>query len=117
MSPAFSVGGLGFEPIPGFRTTEGWTFTPYGGWSCYHCGARFDHWLAAERHFGKTPDDIPACISAGLDLVDALRAFLQSEKLFGSIPEPLGLAMRRVDFLRRSRRATPNARADDGRRG
>lgn len=96
-SPAFVAGGLGCEPIPG-RPGYGWPFTPPGGWVCSHCGMRFMHWLAAERHFGETPDDLPACIEAGEAVVAAIRA----AKLRHWTPE-LSKAVARVDHLRRAR--------------
>lgn len=59
-SPAFAVGGLGYEPDPREPMT-GWTITPYGGWSCFQCGERFTDWQKAEIHFGPRPGMIVAC--------------------------------------------------------
>lgn len=76
---------------------------PYGGWSCFHCGERFTHWLWAQRHFGTTPDTLPACIGSGEAVVDALKAAKLAPR--GEWPNALDHAVRRVDWLRRQRQA------------
>jgi hypothetical protein len=98
-SPAFAVGGLGYEPESGVRSDYGVTFTPYGGWACYHCGERFTHWLDAERHFGKTPKELPACIGAAFELAAAYREWWKTQGM-PRLPERLTLALLRVDRLR-----------------
>jgi len=64
-SPAFAVGGLGYEPIPE-RPQEGWNIVPFGGWICFHCAERFPPtWAgqrAARRHFGAQPSRIVSCL-------------------------------------------------------
>jgi hypothetical protein len=56
------------------------------------------HWLAAERHFGKSPEDIPACIEAGEAVVKALRG-----ARMGDWTPELAKAVVRVEFLIRRR--------------
>jgi len=54
-SPAFVIGGLGWEPDPR-DPRRGWNDIPYGGWVCFHCADRFPPTTAgidaAGRHFG-----------------------------------------------------------------
>jgi hypothetical protein len=63
-SPAFTVGGLGFEPDPRAPDT-GWNFVPYGGWVCFQCGERFTSVSAAGAHFGSRPEIPPECRPLG----------------------------------------------------
>lgn len=60
-SPAFAVGGLGFEPNPR-RPGEGWNFAPLAGWRCYHCGENFTSFRTAAAHFGRNSDVPPLCL-------------------------------------------------------
>ena len=95
-TPAFAAGGLGHEPNPK-TPNHGWPFTPLGGWVCYHCGDRFMGWQAARRHFGATPDDVPACIGAAKAIVSALRRHARHVDL----PKEVVVQMVRVDAIAR----------------
>lgn len=44
-------------------------------WRCFHCGARFTRWDAAQEHFGKTEDEKAKCLNA----CPCGREFLESE--------------------------------------
>jgi hypothetical protein len=85
---------------------EGRHYDPPCGYLCYHCGAHFQHWLFARRHFGETPDDLPACIGAAFELADALREAFRRQRV--DLGEAVTRQLVRIDGMRRAhaRRAT-----------
>lgn len=94
-SPAFAIGGVSWvQP-------DGKHYDPPCGYLCFHCGAYFRHWLYASRHFGKTPEDLPACIGAAYELADVLRAGFRAGKM-GDAPEGVTLQLVRIDGMRRA---------------
>lgn len=69
---------------------------PPDGWTCFHCGKRFRRYKDAERHFGRTPDHISACVDdierlrgingAQAMEIDLLRKMLEDAGLIGKEP-------------------------------
>lgn len=35
--------------------------SPKRGWTCFHCGSTFYTQFGARLHFGKRPNEVPAC--------------------------------------------------------
>ena len=51
---------------------------PPDGWQCFHCGKRFARYKDAERHFGRTPKRLAACVE-DVERIRSLNDALQME--------------------------------------